>query len=96
MTTTLAFFCINLKLEGDDAGGLTPRPQHILVTGLVVGAGDLGGFIEEVWGRVQELELVLLLETLLGHGVLPQQLDVRGDVRVGVLSTDHVRNVKKL
>ena len=76
MKTTFSQY--DLKLEGDDTGGLTPGPQHVLVTGREVWAGDLGGLLQEVWRRVLQLELIPLLETVLGDRVLPHQLYVRG------------------
>lgn len=82
----------HLELEGDDAGGLTAGPEDVLVTGQVVRLGDLSGFVEEVRTGVQDLDIVLPLQTKLGGGVVPQHTDIRGQaLRKQILSTLQLR-----
>ena len=59
----------DLEGEGDDAGGHAPRPQHVVVRGQVVLPHQLLRLVQEVGRRVQELELVLPLEDLLGDNM---------------------------
>ena len=68
----------HLELKCDDAGGLTAGPQDVLVSGQVVRLGDLSGFLEEVRTGVQNLNVVLPLNTELSAGMVPQHTDIRG------------------
>ena len=76
--TTTPPLPLYLELKCDDAGGLTAGPQDVLVSGQVVRLGDLSGFVEEVRTRVQDLDIVLPLNTELSAGVVPQHTDIRG------------------
>ena len=73
------------ELRLDDAGGLDPRPQHVLLRGHVVRRGDAVELVQVVGGRVVELVLAGAREAVLHAAVAPEPLHQRPDL-VGQLN----------
>ena len=63
---------LEVELRLDDAGGLDPGPEHVLLRGDVVRGGDAVQGVEVVRGRVVELVLAGAGEAV-GHALVRPQ-----------------------
>ncbi len=65
---------LEVEVRLDDAGGLDPGPEHVLLRGRVVRRRDAVQAVQVVRGRVVELVLAGAREAVLHAAVRPQPL----------------------